>query len=85
MRTATEGNIPLEHRSLITSHGNRDDESEGTTIKEAVRNLPGSLCCMVEYLDGLVWTATYQQHYDKADDPEDSLERELHYAKADVE
>jgi len=40
---------------------------------------------MVEYLDGLVWTAAYQQHYDKADDPEDSLERELHYAKADVE
>lgn len=40
---------------------------------------------MVEYLDGLVWTAAYQQHYDKADDPEDSLEREFHYAKANVE
>ena len=40
---------------------------------------------MVEYLDGLVWTAAYQQHYDKADDPEDSLERELHHAKDNVE
>ena len=85
MGTAITGNTPEEPHSRITSHGNHNDESEGTTIKEAVRNLPGSLCCMVEYLDGLVWTAAYQQHYDKADDPEDSLERELHYAKADVE
>ena len=40
---------------------------------------------MVEYLDGLVWTAADEQHDDKADDPEDCLERELNYAKADVE
>ena len=46
---------------------------------------PGSLRCMVEYLDGLVWTAAHKQHDDKAYNPEDCLERELHYAKADVE
>lgn len=40
---------------------------------------------MVEYLDGLVRTAADEQHDDKADDPEDCLEREPNYAKADVE
>ena len=40
---------------------------------------------MVEYLDGLVRTAADEQHDDNANNPEDSLERELHYAKADVE
>ena len=53
--------------------------------KEAVRNDSRQPLLYGQYLDGLVWTAAYQQHYDKADDPEDSLERELHYAKADVE
>lgn len=40
---------------------------------------------MVEYLDGLVRTAAHEQHDDKADDPEDCLERKLEYAKDDVE
>ena len=45
----------------------------------------GSLCFMAEYLDGLVRTAAGQQHYDKTDNPEDSLERKLDDAKANVE
>ena len=28
---------------------------------------------MVEYLDGLVWTAADEQHDDKADDPEEHI------------
>ena len=40
---------------------------------------------MVEYLDGLVRAAARKQHDDKANNPEDSLERKLHYAKANVE
>ena len=47
--------------------------------------IPGSLRCMVEYLDGLVRAAARKQHDDKANNPEDSLERKLHYAKANVE
>ena len=47
--------------------------------------IPGSLCCMAEYLDGLVRAAARKQHDDKANNPEDSLERKLHYAKANVE